>query len=275
MFAGLSGDIGTLALGLIIASVVSGLVAGMLGMGGGIVIVPVLYHVLGAAGVSEDVRMHIAVGTSLATLVPTSLSSLSSHWKDGAVDKAVLTRWAAPLVVGVLLGAAASWVAPGQWLALVFGIVAVPIALQLAFTKDSWRLSDHLPRGIAGLPLPFGIGTLATMMGIGGGSFGVPVMTLCGVPVPRAVGTSAAFSVIISVVGALAAVAAGWGIERLPPYSYGYVNLLAFAVIAPVTFLVAPAAARFAHLADRTRLRRTFALFVAVTAAKMIWDALA
>jgi uncharacterized membrane protein YfcA len=275
MFAGLSGDIGTLGLGLVIAGVVSGVVAGMLGVGGGIVIVPVLYHVLGSAGVPEDLRMHIAVGTSLATIIPTSLSSLSSHARKSAVDWDLLKRWLAPMLIGVVLGAAIAAFVPGQILTLIFGCVALPVAAQLAFGKDSWRLADHLPRGLSGTALPFGIGGISTVMGIGGGTIGVPVMSLCGVPIHRAVGTASAFGAIISVPGAIGAVIAGWGVDGLPPYSYGYVNLLAFAVIAPVAFVTAPFGATFAHMADTTRLRRTFALFVAVTAAKMLWDALA
>jgi len=274
MFAGLSGDIGTLGLGLLIAGVVSGLMAGMLGTGGGIVIVPVLYNVLGAAGVPEDLRMHIAIGTTLVAIVPTSLTSLSSHARDNAVDWRLLKLWAAPLAIGVVAGTAVAAIAPGQWLALAFAALAVPVAAYLAFGKESWRLTDYIPRGLGGATLPFGVGGVSAMMGIGGGTLGVPALTLCGMPVPRAVGTASAFSVVISVVGAIGAVIAGWGANGLPPISYGYVSLLAFAVIAPVMFVVAPAGAHYAHLADRTRLRRTFALFVAATAAKMVWDVL-
>jgi len=274
MFAGLSGDIGTLGLGLVIAGVVAGLVAGMLGVGGGIVIVPVLYHVFGAAGVPEELRMHLAVGTSLAVIVPTSLSSLSAHARNGAVDARLIKLWAAPMLIGVLAGTAIAGVAPGELLTLVFGAAAVPIALYLLFGKEGWRLGDHIPRGPLGAALPFGIGGLSAMMGIGGGIIGVPSMTLCGMPIHRAVGTASAFGVIIAVPGAIGAVIAGWGAERLPAFSYGYVNLLAFAVVAPVTFVVAPLGARFAHMADRRRLARMFALFVAVTALKMLWDVL-
>ena len=272
MVAGL--DVGTLGLGLVMAGVVAGLVAGMLGAGGGIVIVPVLYHVLGSAGVPEDLRMHLAVGTSLAAIVPTSLSSLSAHAKQNAVDGRLVRLWAAPMLLGAVAGTAIAGLAPGQLLALVFGAAAVPIAANLALGKESWRLSDHIARGPVGALLPFGIGALAAMMGIGGGSIGVPAMTLSGMPVKRAVGTAAAFAAIVAIAGAIGAVIAGWGADRLPPFSYGYVNLLAFAVIAPVTFVVAPLGIRFAHLADRTRLARMFALFVVLTAAKMVWDAL-
>lgn len=268
------GDLGTLALGLVIAGVVSGLVAGMLGVGGGIVIVPVMYQVLSAMDVPEDVRMHVAIGTSLATIIPTSLSSLRAHNKKGAVDWALLRRWLAPMLVGVLAGSVLAGVARGQMLTLFFAVVALPVAALLAFGKETWRLSDHLPGGAGGLALPFAISGISTMMGIGGGTIGVPAMTLCGVPIHRAVGTASAFGGIISIPGAIGAAIAGWGVAGLPPYSLGYVNLLGFLLISPVAFFTAPAGAAFAHMADKNRLRKLFALFVAVTAAKMLWDAL-
>jgi len=268
------GDLGTLALGLLIAGVVSGLTAGLLGVGGGIVIVPVLYHVLSVMGVEEGLRMHIAVGTSLATIIPTSFSSLTSHNKKGVVDWELLKRWVVPMFVGVLVGSVLAGIVRGQILTLVFGLVALLLAAQLAFGKESWRLSDHLPRGIGGAALPFGIGGVSTMMGIGGGLLGVTSMTLCGYPIHRAVGTASVFGAIISIPGTIGAIIAGWGVHGLPPYSLGYANLMGFLIIAPVSFFAAPFGASIAHMTDTVRLRKLFALFVAVTAAKMLWDAL-
>lgn len=267
-------DLGTLALGLVIAGVVSGLVAGMLGVGGGIVVVPVMYQVLSAMNVPEDLRMHIAIGTSLATIIPTSISSLRAHNKKGAVDWDLIKRWLAPLLIGVLAGSVLTGVARGQTLTLFFAAVAFPVAAQLAFGKENWRLADHLPTGLGGWALPFGISGVSTIMGIGGGTVGVPAMALCGYPIHRAVGTASAFGAIISIPGAIGAVIAGYGAAGLPPYSLGYANLLGFLLIAPVAFFVAPAGAAIAHMADKTRLRRMFALFVAITAASMLWDAL-
>ena len=269
------GDLGTLALGLLITGVVAGLVAGMLGVGGGIVIVPVMYHVLSVMGVEEGLRMHIAVGTSLATIIPTSFSSLTSHNKKGAVDWELLKRWVWPMLAGVVAGSVLAGFARGQFLTLFFGLVAMPVAAQLAFGKESWRLADHIPRGLGGALMPFGIGGVSTMMGIGGGTVGVPCMTLCGVPIHRAVGTASAFGAIISVPGAIGAIIAGWGVHGLPPYSLGYANLMGFLIVAPVAFFTAPFGASIAHMSDTGRLRKMFALFVAITAAKMLWDALA
>jgi uncharacterized protein len=268
-------ELGTLAAGLLLAGAVSGLTAGMLGVGGGIVVVPVLYHVLDLIGVDAGVRMHIAVGTSLATIIPTSFSSVSAHNKKGAVDWALLRRWLLPMLIGVAIGSTLAGIARGQTLALVFAAVAIPVALQLAFGGEERRIADTLPGGPVGLTLPALIGGLSTMMGIGGGTIGVPTMTLFGVPIHRAVGTASAFGVIISIPGTIGAIIAGWHAHGLPPYSVGYVNLLGFLLIAPVSYFAAPFGAHLAHEMDRRKLRAIFALFIAVTAGRMLYDALA
>ena len=268
------GELGTFALGLIIAGVVGGLVAGMLGVGGGIVIVPVLYHVLALMGVDPDIRMHIAVGTSLATIIPTSISSARSHNARGAVDWVLLRNWVAPMVIGVLIGSALAGVARGQALALFFALVAMPVAVHLAFFSETKRISDHLPKVFGGLLMPAAIGGVSTMMGIGGGTVGVPTMTLFGYPIHRAVGTASAFGAIIAVPGTIGAMIAGWHAQHLPPYSIGYVNLLGFILIAPASYFVAPYGAQIAHMTNVGRLRMLFAFFIAVTAARMLYDAL-
>lgn len=272
--AATGGEVGVFALGLVIAGVVGGLVAGMLGVGGGIVIVPVLYHVMDLMGVDPDIRMHVAVGTSLATIIPTSISSVRSHNAKGAVDWALLRRWVWPMIVGVLIGSALAGWAKGQALALFFAAVALPVAVHLAFLPDTRRLSDQLPTGVGGALLPAAISGVSTMMGIGGGTIGVPAMTLFGMPIHRAVGTASAFGAIISVPGTLGAILAGWGVPHLPPYSLGYVNLLGFILIAPASYLVAPFGAQIAHSTDKAALRKMFAFFIAITAGRMLYDAL-
>jgi len=269
-----NGGFGTLAIGLVIAGAVSGLTAGMLGVGGGIVVVPVLYHVLSLIGVDESVRMHIAVGTSLATIIPTAFSSLQAHNKKGAVDWALLRRWFVPMLIGVVIGSALAGIAHGQTLSLIFVSVALPVAIHLAFGQENRHIADHLPESPMGLTLPALIGGLSTMMGIGGGTVGVPVMTLFGVPIHRAVGTASAFGVIISIPGAAGAILTGLGAPHLPQYSLGYVNPLGFFLIAPISFFAAPFGAQIAHEMDRRKLRAIFALFIAITAGRMIYDAL-
>ena len=267
-------EIGTLALGLVIAGAVSGLTAGMLGVGGGIVVVPILYHVLGLIGVGADLRMHLAVGTSLATIIPTAFASVRAHDKKGAVDWPLLRRWWIAMLLGVAVGSLLAGIARGQTLTIVFAAIAIPVAFHMAFAHEDRRIADRLPEGPAGQGLPALIGGLSTMMGIGGGTIGVPVMTLFGVPIHRAVGTASAFGMIISIPGTIGAIASGWGVAGLPAYSLGYVNLLGFLLIAPVSFFAAPFGAQIAHQMDRARLRRVFALLIAVTAGRMLYDAL-
>jgi uncharacterized membrane protein YfcA len=271
----LQGELGTLALGLVIAGAVGGLTAGMLGVGGGIVVVPVLYHVLGLMGIDPGVRMHIAVGTSLATIIPTAFASVRAHDRKGAVDWALLKRWCIPMLIGVAAGSTLAGIARGQTLALVFALIAIPVAIHLAFGSEERRIAQRLPEGPAGLALPALIGGLSTMMGIGGGTIGVPAMTLFGAPIHRAVGTASAFGVIISIPGTIGAIIGGWGKHGLPDYSLGYVNLMGFLLIAPISFFAAPFGAQIAHEMDRKKLRAVFALFVAVTAGRMLYDALA
>ena len=259
---------------LIGIGLLSGFFGALFGVGGGIVIVPVLYHVMDLMGIDPNVRMHIAVGTSLATIIPTSLSSLRSHNRKGAVDWDLLRRWLAPMLVGVLIGSVLAGWAKGQVLALFFAVVALPVAIQMAFFGDTRKIADALPTGIGGFLLPAGISGVSTMMGIGGGTVGVPAMTLFGVPIHRAVGTASAFGGIISIPGTIGAIIAGWGVPHLPPYSLGYVNLLGFILIAPASYLVAPLGAHLAHTTDKRSLRMVFAFFIAITAARMLYDAL-
>jgi uncharacterized membrane protein YfcA len=262
------------AMGLMVSGVAGGLIAGLLGVGGGIVTVPVLYHVLSLLNVDESVRMHIAVSTSLATIALTSQASMRAHHSRKAVDMQLIRLWAIPMIIGVGIGSALVGIAKGQTLSLVFACVGIPAALYLAFGKEEWRVADHLPKPPAGLLIPAGIGTISTMMGIGGGTIGVPTMTLCGYPIHRAVGTASAFGVLISIPGTIGTMIAGWGHAHLPPYSLGFVNLLGLALIAPASYLTAPYGAKLAHSMDRRKLRIAFAAFIAISAGRMLFDAL-
>jgi uncharacterized membrane protein YfcA len=268
-----SGDLGVLALGLVIAGVVSGLAAGMIGVGGGIVIVPILYHVLATLGVDPAVRMQIAVGTSLATIVSAALSSVAADGGTGDIDRDLLRRWAIPMLGGVLIGCALAAFAGGGALSLVFGVVAVPIALLLAFAREDRRVADRLPRGIAGWTLPAFVGGISVMMGISGTTVGVPAMTLCGMPARRAIATASVCGIVIAVPGTIAAIVAGWHAHGLPPYSLGYVNLLGCLLIAPSSFL-APFGARIADHIDARRMRLVFALFIVIVTGRMLYDAM-
>ena len=259
-------------MALLTAGVVAGILAGLLGVGGGIVIVPVLFHLLSALGIDDSVRMHIAVGTSLATIIPTSIRSTLSHRQKGAVDEDILRSWALPLVGGVIVGTIAAEFSSGWTLTLVFAVVALLAAFNLAYGSEEWRLGDALPTGLVKTAMVGTMGFFCSMMGIGGGTFGVTAMTLFGVPIHRAVGTAAGLGLIIAVPGTIGFIIAGWGAPLRPPLSLGYVNLLGFALIVPATVLAAPLGVRLAHWLDRATLRRAFALFLAITSVRMFWD---
>lgn len=271
-FAGL--DLSVLLLfvaALAFAGVVAGLVAGLFGVGGGIVIVPVLFYVFTAFGVPEAVKMHVAVGTSLATIIVTSVRSLRAHLKSGVVDTALLKSWILPVVAGVAAGTAVADLIDGRALTAVFGVIALAVAANMAFAKASWTLAgDMPPRPLSDL-IGGAIGFLSTLMGIGGGTFGNTVMTLYGRTIHQAVATSAGLGLIIAVPATIGFVAAGWGEEGTPPGSLGFVNLIAFACIVPATMLMAPIGARLAHRAPQLTLKRAFAAFLALVALRMLY----
>jgi uncharacterized protein len=259
-----------LALTLLTAGGVAGLLAGLLGVGGGIVVVPVLYYGFSALGVDPDVRTHVAVGTSLATVVVTAFRAVRSHHALGAVDLALLRQWAPAAAIGAVLGTAATATLGGRALTGVFGTVALLVSLHMAFGRESWRLAESPPDGPARFPIAGGIGFVSVMMGLGGGTLGVPTLTLLGVAIHRAVGTAAGLGLAIALPGAIGLALAGIGVAGRPPGCLGYVNAIGFALIVPATWLTAPFGAAWAHAISRTALRRAFAGFLALTAARMI-----
>lgn len=258
------------AVGLLATGIIAGVMAGLLGVGGGIVIVPVLFHIFTTLGIDESIRMHLAVGTSLGTIIPTSIRSVRAHHKKGAVDWALLKRWALPMLFGVVVGTVLASYVNGQVLTGIFAAFAIIIAANLAFGREEWRLGDELPS----MPVQSGIaaviGGLSSMMGIGGGTFGVTTMTLFGRPIHKAVATSAGLGLIISVPGAIGFLVSGWTVQGLPPFSIGYVNLIGLALIVPMTVLAAPWGAALAHKISRKTLARAFAFFLLATSIKMM-----
>lgn len=255
------------------AGALGGVLAGLLGVGGGIIIVPVLDLALVTAGIDPAVAMHLAVGTSMATIVPTSVSSSRSHARRGAIDLEVVRRWSLPIVIGALAGSLLASSVDGRILAAVFGVVAGLAALKMALPLDHLVLRQGLPEGLAGAALPASIGAVSAMMGIGGGTLSVPSMTLCGEPVHKAVGTAALLGLWISVpatIGYLLAHPVG---EVMPPWTVGCVNLPGFAIIAPVAWLLAPVGAHLAHTLDRRKLSAAFGVFLLVVASRMLYRA--
>lgn len=263
------GELAVLALAVGASGLIAGTVAGLLGVGGGIVLVPVLYQALSFLGVDETVRMPLAVGTSLATIIPTSIRSTLSHHAKGAVDWSVLKAWAAPTFAGVVLGTWFASLVGGQGLKAVFAGGAAGLGLFMLLGREEWRLGDDVPKGAAAWPLGIANGCLSVMMGIGGGTFGVTVMTLFGATMHRAVATAAGFGLIIAVPGAIGMIVNGWSAQGLPPYSLGYVSLVGLALIVPATIVSAPWGVALAHRLSRRALRLAFGGFLCLTAARM------
>lgn len=271
-FAAVStGDLVALAAAIGVSGLVAGTVAGLLGVGGGIVLVPVLYQALMFLGVDEAVRMPLAVGTSLATIIPTSIRSTLSHNKKGAVDWTVLRSWAAPTFVGVIVGTWLASLVGGKGLTGVFAGGAGALGLFMLAGREEWRLGDDVPKGIWSWPLGLANGCLSVMMGIGGGTFGVTVMTLFGATIHRAVATAAGFGLIIAVPGAIGMIVNGWNAGGLPPYSLGFVSLIGLALIVPATIVSAPWGVAIAHRLSRRALRLAFGTFLCLTALRMGW----
>ncbi|MDR7149717.1 putative membrane protein YfcA [Hydrogenophaga palleronii] len=263
-----------LVLALLATGLVAGTLAGLLGVGGGIVIVPVLYHLFTLLGIDESVRMHVAVGTSLATIIPTSIMSSRAHRKKGSLDMALIKRLMPSVIVGVIAGSIASRYLSGAVLTAVFATVGLVVALNMAFKKDGFAVGNGLP-GTAGTALlGAGIGGISTLMGIGGGTLSVPILNALRVPMHTAVGTGAMLGMVISFPGALAFLYNGLGVPLRPPLSVGYVNLLGMALIVPATMLTTGFGAKLAHSIDARRLRQVFAAFLALTSLRMFYGML-
>ena len=263
---------GALILSLAAAGLFAGLVAGMFGIGGGSVIVPVLFFLLDGMGFGGT-AMHVAVSTSLATIILTSIRSVMAHHGHGAVDWSVILGWAPWIMLGAAFGIGLSGLMSKQTLLGLFGSLLVLLSLQLIFGRPSWRVAEEMPKRAARAGLGTGVGALSALMGIGGGTFGVSLMTLCGMPMHRAVATAAGWGVAIGLPGAITAIFVGWGREGLPPLSLGFVNLPAFALISVFTVLMAPVGAALAHRLPADNMRKLFGLLLALVAVRMVWQA--
>lgn len=253
----------------------AGVLAGLFGIGGGIVIVPVLEFALGFIGVDPAIRMHVAVGTSLATIVPTSISSARAHHQRQSVDVEIVKRWAVFVLVGALLGAWIASLVHSRVLAVVFATLAFLVAVKMLFFPTSRNLTEEVPRGPLVPCIPTAIGCFSSMMGIGGGTFSVMTLTLFNEPIHRAVGTAALFGLVISLPGTLGFIAAGWDDPRIPPGSLGFVSLVGFACIAPATVLAAPLGAKIAHTFSASRLNMLFGAFLVIASLRLFYRAFA
>ena len=260
-----------LMLGAVLASgLFAGLVAGLFGVGGGTVVVPALFYVFAVLGIGGEANLHVAVGSSLAVIIATSLRSLSAHRSHGAVDETVLKTWSPWVSAGALLGAALAGLASKSALSLVYAVGATVVAAHLGFGREHWKLAPDLPTGWLRRILGLGIGAMSSMMGVGGGSFGSMLMTLYGRSIHQAVATASGFGVAIGLPAAIGFIVFGWDAPGRPPLSLGYVNVPAALVMAAVTTATAPFGARLAHRLPVLALKRIFAVLLYVLATKML-----
>ena len=264
-------ELALLALLIVAGGVVTGILAGLFGIGGGGIIVPVLYEVFGVLHVSDDVRMQLCIGTSLAIIVPTTIRSYIGHKKRGAVIPEVLRAWTAPAIAGVLIGSVTAAFAPGGTFKIAFVFFATFIGVKMLFAGDRWNVSDTLPgRGLLTV-YGFVTGLLSSLVGVSGGAVSNAVLTLYGQPMQRAVGTSAGIGVPITIVGTIGYAIAGWPhLAQLPPLSLGYVSLVGFALMAPVSSYMTGYGVRLAHWLPRRKLEIGFGIFLMLVSARFI-----
>lgn len=257
-------------LALLATGVFAGILAGLLGVGGGIVIVPVLFFLFQSFGVSPESAMVVATATSLATIVPTSISSIRSHNQKGNVDFDLLKRWSGFILIGVLAG---SWLVTrvdGTWLTALFGVIATLSALNMLFRTGKSALFQQLPGTAGQTTMGTSIGFFSSMVGIGGGTISVPLLTLYNYPAHKAVGTAAAIGLIISLPGALTMLAMGSTPNDAPAGTFGLVNLIGFICIVPLTVLFAPVGATLAAKLDAAKLKKIFAIVLLITGLRML-----
>lgn len=262
-----AGEFAVLVGAIVIAAALTGIFAGLLGIGGAAISVPVMYEVFRVLGVPDDVRIQLCVGTALALIVPTSIRSYYAHRAKGAVDDGVLKIWAIPIIIGVAFGAWIAYYASSNFFKLLFVIFASLMAVKLIFGREHWRIANELPGKAVTSVVGLGIGLISALMGIGGGAYSTLFLTLYGQSIHRAVATSSGVGVLISVPGVIGYMIAGWPKQALtPPLSVGYVSFLAVALFAPISVMAAPYGAKLAHSWPRRRLELAFAVFLLVIA---------
>lgn len=246
----------------------AGVIAGLLGVGGGIVLVPAFFYLFGHLGYGGPHLMQVCLATSLATIMATSMRSVMAHHRKGAVDWAILRSWAPWIIAGAIIGFFVASSVKSTTLQAVFGVLALIAGLYMAFGREVWRLGQTMPnQPIRGI-LATTIGFLSVLMGIGGGTFGVPMMSLYNVPIHRAIATASGFGMVIavpSVIGFLFL-----QVEQAPPYTLGAINLPAFLIVIGTTLLATPWGVRLAHSMNAKPLKRAFAGFLVLVALNML-----
>lgn len=266
-------ELALMALALLAGGAVTGLLAGVFGVGGGAVMVPILYEVFTFIGVPAEVRMPLCVGTSLMAIIPTSISSYRKHLSKGLVEQHILKLWVVPVLIGVIAGSLVARHAPAALFKIVFVAVAALSVARLLFGGEKWKISDTLPSNLAMRVIGLVIGGLSSLMGIGGGQLSNMFMLFYGRSIHQAISTSAGLGVLIAIPGAIGYMYAGWPrMDVLPPGSIGYVSLIAFACIVPASVWTAPIGAQLAHKLPRRRLEIAFGIFLLLVCLRFLYS---
>lgn len=261
----------TLILVLAVAGALIGFLAGVFGIGGGAISVPVFYEVFLTLGHAPEVAMPMAVGTSLAVIIPTSIQSARGHFLRGTVDMDLLRTWAIPVLVGVLAGSAIARFAEPQVFQIVFVVVAAINATKLLAGGSGWRLRDSLPSRGALSVYGAGVGLASSLMGIGGGAISTLILTLHNVAIHRAVSTSAGVGVLIAIPGTIGYMIAGAGRSDLPADAIGFVSWATFAMTIPTSMLTARFGVALAHRLSRRALETAFGVFLLAVCLRFVW----
>jgi len=257
-----------MALALIVIGAAAGVIGGLLGVGGGIVLVPAFFYAFQSLGYGGDQLMQVCVGTSLATIVVTSIRSVQGHNRKGAVDWSVLRAWGPGLVIGAALGVLIASQVKSLVLQAIFGGLAGAAGLYMAFGRDHWRLGAAMPGPLGAAGLSGLVGTLSALMGIGGGTFGVPLMSLFSMQIHRAVGTASGFGILIAVPSFIGFLMVK--VTAPPPLTFGAINLPAFLIVIFSTLLTTPWGVSLAHKMNPKPLKRAFAVFLTLVALNML-----
>lgn len=251
--------------------IITGLLAGLFGIGGGAVIVPVLYDLFRILEVPDDIRFQLCLGTSFAVILPTTIRSYLSHRARGAALDQVLRQWALPSIVGVAIGSWIAAIAPAMVFKTVFVLFINVIAFKMLFGRESWRLGNELPGHSAMTVYGGFLGLVAALVGVSGGSLANMVLTLYGKPIHNAVATGAGFGVPVTIAGVIGYMIAGWPHQaELPPFSIGFVSPIGFALIAPISAFVAGYGVRLAHVLSKRKLEIAFGLFLFAVSIRFI-----
>jgi len=257
-------------IGLLITGVIGGLIAGLFGVGGGIVIVPILFWIFTSLNFPNEILMHMAIGSSLATIIPTSISSARAHYHRGSIEIDIIKKWAPGIFLGAIIGGLSGKYFSVNELKYLFASIAFLVALNMFF-KEPLRLGNNFPKSrLLNIIMSSLIGLVSSLMGVGAGTLGVPALVALSVPIHKAIGTAAALGLFIAVPATLGLAFSGFNVPNRPPMSIGYVNLIAFFIMFPLTVFFAPIGVKFAHRINQRLLKIIFGIFLIITSVKML-----